>query len=536
MRDTWLLDDQLLNRFFPVESTSNSKLSPTAKARKRFYNDKKKGKRWKGVPSAPKAASPLNTALRMLMNNILRCHGISHHRRLFLDTHTPNKSVISIPHSPLSPSLFLAGVGDEFANTSAEKPEAFARCGISPVEIILDSDDFIGARDRLAVSIHQIFQNQDNRRFAYGLVLTESMVIVYMFDHSGAVASKPFNYHQQPEQFCAVISQLASDNAQSIGFDLTMFSEGTSTRIRTCESNEDGSLKECLYTIKERLFMFPSLNGRGTICWLTSGSNDPESLFVVKDAWIAPEELAGRESEGSLLYHAKSKGVIMGVAQVRHFEEVHCGPGVSDLDTVLRNRRAERTSPDNIKLDRVHTRIVMETYGKTLDQFLTRKELLLAFHDAVLGIYHFLPLIVQTDFSVTTAHRNLHDVAGILHRDVSVRNILINSEGAEGNRGILIDFDHSIRVGDTSPYSTKTKIVLCFRQTFVLLANLFNRVHSDIGRETSLTSAALIRILMIWNLFFMCCAGSWSHMRGLVLDARRSQKWCLCGMAVVHRS
>ena len=386
MRDTWRLDDQLLKKFFPVES-SNSELSPTAKARKRLYNDKRNGKRWKGVPSGPKTASRLYTALRTLMNNILRCHGISRHNRLFLDTHTPKKSVVSMTASPVSPSLFLAGVGDEFANTSAEKPEAFAHCGISPIEIILDSDDYTGARDRLAANMHQIFQNQDNRRFAYGLVLTESMATVYMFDHSGAVASEPFNYHQQPEQFCAVISQLASDDAQSIGFDLSMFSDGTSTKIRTCESSEDGSLSQCLYTIKERLFLFPCLIGRGTICWLTSGLNDSESTFVIKDAWIAPEELDGRESEGSLLRHAKCKGVVLGVAQVRHFEEIHCGTGLSDLDTVLHNRRAEGTSPDDIKLDRIHTRIVMETHGKTLDEFLTRKELLLAFHDAVLGMY-----------------------------------------------------------------------------------------------------------------------------------------------------
>jgi hypothetical protein len=48
---------------------------------------------------------------------------------------------------------------------------------------------------------------------------------------------------------------------------------------------------------------------------------------------------------------------------------------------------------------------------------------------------------------------------GILHRDISVRNILINEGGEEEDRGILIDLDHAIRVDDTSPYSTKLKIV-----------------------------------------------------------------------------
>ena len=53
----------------------------------------------------------------------------------------------------------------------------------------------------------------------------------------------------------------------------------------------------------------------------------------------------------------------------------------------------------------------------------------------------------------------MHSVAGILHRDIKPGNILINPAGEEGNRGILIDYDHAIRTADTSPYSTKRKIV-----------------------------------------------------------------------------
>ena len=174
---------------------------------------------------------------------------------------------------------------------------------------------------------------------------------------------------------------------------------------------------------------------------------------------MAPSELAGRESEGSLLRRAKSKGVVAGVAQIRHFEEVRRGVDASDLDTISHNRRAEHTSPDAKNLDRVHTRIVMETHGRTLDKFTNRRELMLAFHDAVLGICN--PLVSRPSRAThqIAAHRNLHDVALILHRDISVRNILINPDGTEGDRGILIDLDHAIRVGDMSPYSTKSKIV-----------------------------------------------------------------------------
>ena len=457
MADTWRRDDQLLPKFFPVEPASDFKFSP--KARKELYNDNKNQKRWKGIPSKPKSVSRLYTPLTRLMNNILHCCGVSRQTRLFLNTHSESKPVVSTPLSPMSPSLFLAGAGEEFANVTAQLPRAFTQSGLSPIEVVLDSDNLEAARDRLAVNIHLMFQNQDNRRFAYGLVITETEVTVYMFDHSGAVASRPCNYHQDPEQFWAIIVGLASDKTGRTGFDSSIFGDGRYTKVRTFERIEDGSSMRTHYTLKERLFQFLSLVGRGTICWLATRPDEPYSRFVIKDAWIAPEELAGREAEASLLRHIQTRGVVAGVVQIRHSEEVRRGIDATDLDTVFRNRRVEDSSSSERALDRVHTRIVMDTHGKTLDRFATRKELLLAFHDAVLGAQDLAFSRDNDTLSDSVAHRNVHDMAGVLHRDISVKNILINVEGVEGDRGILIDFDHAIRVGDTSPYSTKTKIV-----------------------------------------------------------------------------
>ncbi|KAF8488454.1 hypothetical protein JB92DRAFT_3016664, partial [Gautieria morchelliformis] len=271
--------------------------------------------------------------------------------------------------------------------------------------------------------------------------MTQTTCTVYMFDHSGAVASQPFNYHQTPMHFCAIMFRLGCDKRDRLGFDQsTSFDVARcEVLVRTRENSGEGSTKETFYNVSEILFHSATLMGRG-VCRLSRKVGHPKSQFVMKDAWVSCDELPGREYEGALLRHAQAAGIVHGIAQLVHFEEVRLSDDPNDFDTILRNRQVDKPTAADRKLERIHTRIVLETYGKPITKFDTRKGLLLAFHDAVL------------------AHRQLHEVAGILHRDISAGNILINPHGLQGNRRFLIDFDHAIRVGDTSSYSTKKRI------------------------------------------------------------------------------
>ncbi|KIJ52404.1 hypothetical protein M422DRAFT_43279 [Sphaerobolus stellatus SS14] len=115
-------------------------------------------------------------------------------------------------------------------------------------------------------------------------------------------------------------------------------------------------------------------------------------------------------------------GVTKGIPIFIHAEKVRQGVQRKDLDTVLQNRRILMTA------QRVHSRLVMKSHRKPLNDFASRKELLLAFHDAVL------------------THRNLRQVAGILHQEISVNTTIINAEGEEGNRGLLIDLDNAVPI------------------------------------------------------------------------------------------
>jgi Fungal protein kinase len=414
--NNWRQDDSFLEKFFPICPTWEPHIEATQRL---HYN--MKTSRWKRIPKAPNVASKLYTPLRVLMNDILlqeeesrqpsshrkgtgyktsqrksahRYEWRTQHIRTVLATHAKNKRVHTHPHSPVSPSLYLAGGGSQIMGIGAPLIKANGLAGIAPIEVILDSDDVLVARDRLATNVSQMFCDQSARRFAFGLIMTETTCRVYMFDHSGAVVSHPFNYHQQPSRLCAIMFRLGCDQCDLLGFDSSVFLERSrgGIVIRTLVDSGEGTAKPVFYImdIDGDLFRFSTLIGPGTVCWRTRKEGQPGSRYVVKEAWIPFEELPGRESEGSLLRYAQARGVASGVAQIEHFEEVRRSDGPGDLDTVLRNRQIDNPTLDESKVERIHTRMVLKTYGKPLNMFATRKELLLAFHDAVLGV--LLPL------------------------------------------------------------------------------------------------------------------------------------------------
>ncbi|KAI0047792.1 hypothetical protein FA95DRAFT_1678859 [Auriscalpium vulgare] len=187
-------------------------------------------------------------------------------------------------------------------------------------------------------------------------------------------------------------------------------------------------------------------------------------VYVIKDTW----RNARRVVEGALYrdatLSARRKGSAMsGVAQMHSFCIVRIN---GDKDTTLvAVRRKLKPSGKPLKLDtnqfyarpngpgsprdqnvhvfldkdvfdedpdedfpppadRIHSRLVMATYGWPLLQFHDLPELFGGVHDAIKG------------------HRWLHN-HGILHRDISYTNILLTGQDAP-NRAVMIDLDNAI--------------------------------------------------------------------------------------------
>jgi hypothetical protein len=382
MGDTWRHDPKFFKKFFPVRKSIKGQCTDV---KNRLFNYTHH--RWKGITPRPKSAAALSTAFLHLLNNTLEACELHKNRRFFK---TKRQKVATGRETVTSPAILLAGAGPEFMNTGVQLPFAQYAQGIAAFEVRLQSPVVTQGHGRLAVHAHEIFSDQENRRFVFGVVLTEETLTVCMFDHGGAIFSDPLDYHQNPDQFCAVISGLASSDALRLGFDTTMYSEDRRSKIRTTESDGARETRRSrrhqpsgtVYTLKNALFRFRTVVGKGTLCWLVRDDRTGGE-YVIKDAWIAPEELPGRESEASLLRHIQRRGVFKGVAQIRHFEEVPIGNPITALDCVTHNRRVSGVR--DCSIERVHTRLVLSTYGKPLDQFSSPMEFLLSYHDAVLG-------------------------------------------------------------------------------------------------------------------------------------------------------
>ncbi|KAF8576675.1 hypothetical protein K439DRAFT_1397152 [Ramaria rubella] len=420
MKGKWQEDVYFYQKHFPLQTQGRAYAD---RIMKNSYQEAIK--RWKRIPNKPKSADSITTPLHILLNTILKQSHIPATRRTFF---RPKPNSMKATRDPLpSPNLVLTNI----LSCAERPPMQDYSSGLVPVQVMLESDYKKSKRHLSAVHANEIFQQQDNRRYIYALIITESFVRTFMFDPAGCAVAPRLDYHAQPAEFCAMIAGIASLDEVKAGFDTSYsITDKSETRILITEPHSGKPSSAVPYRVVSRLFKAERFVSRATVCWLVERDDEPRKYYVIKDAWIAPSETQN-EMEGSLIAHANRKGVVRGLVRVLYQGRVKV-PGRAD-DTVVKNRRIRGGALTDGMLtvqDRVHTRIVMDTYGKPIYKFSNRRELLLAFHDVI------------------QAHRNLYQIAEILHRDVSIGNILINNDpqAVEGDRGILIDLDFAVRL------------------------------------------------------------------------------------------
>lgn len=301
----------------------------------------------------------------------------------------------------------------------------------------------------------------------------------WVFHRGGAFGSEKFSINENPERFLSVVVSYATMSPADMGYDPTITTGGFTGRQVTVITQ--------LYDLVPSPFIVtPAIASRGTTCTVAKLSGETKFNYVCKDAWRSHSYI----SEGVLLQEAQTAGVKGLVKYISH-AGIHVGAALDDISgniikglditgvKALNLRLAETLStapttplepqsigplrhssigahetrklpcPANIPLprssqmrqmtslssitlvsfNRVHTRLVT-TKGRPITQFTSSLELLLTLRDAIKG------------------HRSLlrH---GILHRDISVNNIMITlGNRSDDFHSSLISLDLARRMDD----------------------------------------------------------------------------------------
>ncbi|KAJ2919915.1 hypothetical protein MD484_g512, partial [Candolleomyces efflorescens] len=364
--------------------------------------------KWVRMPESFKSKSELCGALCHIINSILEHFRVSRSdaTRLAVDIH-------EAPFKPTdagsigmfaSPSVVIKASGPSFYPPKGA-PIGFPN--VSACFTVKSDCEADHVLDDLAVttaSARQMFAHQPNRFFVRSLIVTERHARLFHFDRSGAQYSPILNIHEDPDQFIRLILGLCSTDEATLGLDdsieWTISSGGTKTggTLRTVGPKD--TIVTYNLIADEPPFVRSGIQGRGTICWPVKNASGDK--FIVKDHWLA----GSGTPEYELLAEAKG---LPGVCQMVSYEgnraETKNFRGTTQL---VCNRRAIRT--------------VMKAYGSSIGKFSCVEEVLSALRDAI------------------AAHRALLS-RGVIHRDISLNNILFGSPGAEkGDRGVLIDF------------------------------------------------------------------------------------------------
>ncbi|KAK7042389.1 hypothetical protein R3P38DRAFT_2511725 [Favolaschia claudopus] len=305
------------------------------------------------------------------------------------------------------------------------------------------------ALKQLLNGAYHIFSSQDNRRFVVSVALFAEQVQLYIFDRAGLVNTAPFHIHNDPEAFVRVWTALMFADPAVLGYDPTIVETAPGVRHIEVEGRKYD-------IVGNALFISDVIRGRGTVCWRVRHEGKD---FVIKDTW-ADDSRPNTEAE--ILDIARSLGVV-GIPQVVASEIVDVG-GIRGTDALRSSLPPKLYKEECAHIEkRLHRRLVLTPFGRSLYTFSTRKELLSALRDAI------------------KAHQSLYDKAKILHRDISVYNILLvpssvnmssprpttpsldvvdasSSHTARPNlqRGLLIDVDYALVLSPTGERNTAT--------------------------------------------------------------------------------
>ncbi|KAJ2778862.1 hypothetical protein H4R18_004349 [Coemansia javaensis] len=352
-----------------------------------------------------------------------------------------------------------------------------ARPACRDVFAYTETKDTVGeladAYDQLLRYSRQIYAQQHDRRFVWGVALcaTTAHLVLLTTDHAVASDAMDLATAAGRQAFLRVLVDLSFCSEAQLGYDPTVVwraGPGTGRKGHweiKCPALDGGT---ATYYARDSPLPADRLFGRHTRGFLASRRlEDVDSPDVfIKDAWAhsSPDASDDPRDEARLLQVIRNELDAGSDDDERppYVRLEHGGPvrfehgGMSVMDTTaavlgrayqgvaaqVQARAAVAQPPSSTHDDdaaeqprppampyRVHRRLAMSPVGEPLDRLTSAYELIVVMADAM------------------RTHAAILDRCGILHRDISYNNILAVRTEGRCVRGLLVDFDCAVKVG-----------------------------------------------------------------------------------------
>ncbi|KAI0085030.1 hypothetical protein BDY19DRAFT_1050818 [Irpex rosettiformis] len=323
---------------------------------------------------------------------------------------------------------------------------SFERKGAQPRKI----------RGQLILYATEVFGHQQRTHLFQLLIFGQFARFIY-FDHSGAIVSESVDYVEDssllvefmwrfnhmsdvergrdPTTAPALPGEKTQFNAAVEGFldnmknpgqlvlpnaDHTMSGKYPITKMLVKE-NDDNKMEVLIRrpTVKSH-----SVLGRATQGYVAVDAQNSEVLFL-KDSWRVHHELAKTESE---IYR------ILERYGVPHIPRMICGgdvQGPGENDPVQTTKTVQWIQRQDLPVGYAHMRD--HTHHRIVQRIAYPIEAATSSKQYTRAFYNVVQVIGQAD----------GDECKILHRDISIGNVMLSGEDGEDNVGLLGDWDHA---------------------------------------------------------------------------------------------
>ncbi|MCJ1430243.1 hypothetical protein MMC29_008160 [Sticta canariensis] len=357
-----------------------------------------------------------------------------------------------------------------------------------------------GKFTQLAIYARDTFALQPTRWFLHGFLMFGTQMQLWVFDRSGAYSSETFDVRKEPEQFVRVIAGYALMTKAELGLDTFIQGDGPHPTVTLPDAitGEDRPLQLEVPLI----FSQNAIACRGTSCF-----RNVDDTTVIKLSW-RPDKKRSEVFFLTMARGVKGMPTLVGSCNVTTIEDLRKGlefKSLKDLGHSVHDRSTDSLQPSftsqsthalaqlsmsskrkssftedatprkrhsssqksNLQQEvhendvdsktpiqsftceessatrhlpyrnRVLTYLAISPAGRPLQEFKSVLEVLQAFRDAI------------------RQHRELFLRRNILHRDISLNNIILtNPEQNSGCSGMLIDLDLAVLVGEDGKNET----------------------------------------------------------------------------------